>query len=121
MDVQELLGKAHDAANVKRVFGTPVAKDGLTIIPVASVMGGGGGGEGREAEGAGGAGTGFGYTAHPVGAYVIKDGEVSWHPAFDLNRAILGGQIAAIFLFLTVRAAVKARGKTKRTKIRRRD
>ena len=38
---------------------------------------------------------GFGVSGRPVGAYVIKDGKVSWEPALDLNRIILGGQIGS--------------------------
>jgi hypothetical protein len=33
--------------------------------------------------------------ARPTGAFVIKDGEVWWVPAFDLDRALLlGGALA---------------------------
>ena len=33
--------------------------------------------------------------ARPVGAYVIKDGEVSWKPAIDVGRMLLGWQVVA--------------------------
>jgi uncharacterized spore protein YtfJ len=33
-----------DAVTVKRVFGEPYQKNGVTVIPAAKVMGGGGGG-----------------------------------------------------------------------------
>lgn len=117
MDVQELLAQAKDAMNVTRVYGKPFEKDGATIVPVAAVRGGGGGGgSGNGASGDGGAG--FGLTARPVGVYVIRSGQVTWQPAFDLNRTIFGGQLVAIALFLMLRSAVKHRGKTKRTKLR---
>jgi uncharacterized spore protein YtfJ len=93
----------HDAMNVRRVYGDPIEKDGLTLIPVASVTGGGGGGGDAEQNGGGG----FGLSAKPVGAYVIKDGEVSFQPTVDVNRAILGGQVIAIFLILALRAILK--------------
>ena len=43
--------------------------------------------------------------------YVIKGGDVSWSPAVDVNRIILGGPIVAIVAPLTARAIVKARGR----------
>ena len=42
MNVDELLQGARDAISVKRVYGEPIERDGLTVIPVAAVRGGGG-------------------------------------------------------------------------------
>lgn len=93
---------------VRRVYGDPIEKDGVTVIPAANVRGGGGGGSG-ESEGGKGSGGGFGVSASPAGAYVIRaDGRVMWRPALDLNRTILMGQIVAIVFLLTVRSVVKA-------------
>ncbi len=39
LDPREILAEARDALTVKRVFGEPFEKDGLTIVPVAQVMG----------------------------------------------------------------------------------
>ncbi len=114
MEIQEVLAQARDTLTVKRVFGEPYEKDGVTIIPAARVRGGAGGGSGQDTEGTGsGSGGGFGITAHPVGAFLIRDGELSWRPAVDVNRAILGGQVVAIVALLTVRAIVKARAKAR--------
>ena len=95
MDIKETLSGAQDALTAKRVFGEPYERDGLTVIPAASVQGGGGGG-GSESEGGSDGGGGFGINARPVGAYVVREGEVSWQPAFDLNRAILGCQLLGL-------------------------
>lgn len=113
MNVQELLSQARDAMTVKRVFGEPYEKDDLTVIPVASVQGGGGGGGGEDAGGedAGGSGGGFGLRARPVGVYVIKEGKVTWRPAFDTNRVIAGGQIVTIVALLVIRAVVRYRSR----------
>jgi uncharacterized spore protein YtfJ len=83
-NVDELLAGARDAISVKRVFGDPIESEGVTVIPAAKVGGGGGGGGDSEDNGGGG----FGLGARPVGAYVIKDGDVSWQPAVDVNRII---------------------------------
>jgi uncharacterized spore protein YtfJ len=115
MDVQDLIGQARDALTVKRVFGEPYEKDGVTIIPAARVQGGAGAGGGEDPEGQGtGSGSGFGMTARPVGAFVIRDGELSWRPAVDVTRIALGGQLVAIVALLTVRTIIKARAKARR-------
>jgi uncharacterized spore protein YtfJ len=112
MEVQEVLAQARDAMTVKRVFGEPYEKNGVTVIPAARVQGGAGGGGGEGPEGQGrGSGTGFGLSARPVGAYLIRGDEVTWRPAVDLNRIVLGGQIVAIVALLTIRAITKARAK----------
>ena len=44
MQVEELISGARDVISVKRVYGDPYEKNGLTVIPAATVRGGGGGG-----------------------------------------------------------------------------
>ena len=83
-NVDELLGGARDSITVKRVFGDPIESDGVTVVPAAKLGGGGGGGGDNENNG----GVGFGLAAWPVGAYVIKDGEVTWKAAVDVNRLL---------------------------------
>jgi uncharacterized spore protein YtfJ len=106
-----VLGKldaVKDTLTVKRVFGDAYELDGVTVIPVALVRGGGGGGAGEgtgpSTDGSGsGSGVGFGVNARPVGVYVVKDGEVTWQPAIDVMRVVLGGQIVAVVALLTLR------------------
>jgi uncharacterized spore protein YtfJ len=100
VNVQEMLANARDAMTVRRVFGEPYERDGVTVIPAAAVTGGGGGGTGQDGDGVGGAGGGFGIRARPVGAYVIRDGVVRWEPSLDLNRIILGCQILVTLLII---------------------
>lgn len=109
-DLLEQIGKAEEAFTVRRAFGEPFEKDGVIVIPAARVQGavGGGGGEAPGGEG-GGTGTGFAMNTKPFGVFVLKDGEVGWRPAVDVNRVILGAQVVAIVALLTVRAFAKAR------------
>ena len=100
--------RARDVLTVRRVFGEPIERDGVTVIPAAKIRGGGGGGSGSGPNGEGGGGGGFGVSATPAGAYVIKDGNVRWEPALDLGRTIFMGQLVGIVALLTLRSIVKA-------------
>jgi uncharacterized spore protein YtfJ len=97
--VADNLRGVREAMNVRRVFGEAYEVDGVTIIPVARVVGGGGGGGGEgtgpEEQGGTGFGTGFGIMAGPVGVYEVRDGAVEWRPAIDVNRLAKGGQVLA--------------------------
>ncbi|WP_330227992.1 spore germination protein GerW family protein [Nocardia sp. NBC_00508] len=89
MKYAELLEQVRDAITVRRVYGEPYESGGAVIIPAASVGGGGGGGGGSDADGnSGGEGAGFGVGAKPVGAYVLHDGRLTWHPAVDVNEIV---------------------------------
>jgi uncharacterized spore protein YtfJ len=114
MEVEDVIGQARDVLTVKRVFGEPYEKDGLTIIPAARVQGGVGAGGGEDPQSQGkGSGGGLAMTARPVGAFVIHDGELSWRPAVDVTRIALGGQVVAVVALLTLRAIIKAWVKAK--------
>jgi uncharacterized spore protein YtfJ len=95
-DVDQMWKGARDAITVKRVYGDPVKSEGVTLVPAAAVRGGAGGGGDSQGNGGGG----FGIVARPIGAYVIRDGNVTWRPAVDLNRVLL---LAAALLFLVAR------------------
>jgi uncharacterized spore protein YtfJ len=109
MDATEVLERARDLVTVRATVGEPVTHDGMVVLPVTKIRGGGGGGTGQEAPGKEGKGGGFGVTSTPIGAFVIKDGSVTWRPAVDVNKIILGGQVVAVVALLTIRAIVKAR------------
>jgi uncharacterized spore protein YtfJ len=108
MDFMETISAARDAITVQRVYGEPYERDGVVVIPAAAIQGGGGGGSGDQGDGPAGGG-GFGFTARPVGAYVIRGEQVSWEPAFDLSRVILGGQVVALAGLLVLRAIARRR------------
>jgi uncharacterized spore protein YtfJ len=110
MDATALLEKAHDVLNGRQVIGDPYEKNGVTVIPVVSIRGGGGGGDARTGT-PGGAGGGIGLVARPVGAYVIRGDTVSWLPAIDINRIVLGGQLVSIAAILMARSIVRSRAR----------
>jgi uncharacterized spore protein YtfJ len=104
MDFQETISKARDAITVKRVYGAAYERDGITVIPAASVAGGAGGGSGEDPNSHSvGGGSGFGLSGRPVGAFVIQDGKVRWQPAFDATRIaqqllVTGALLALVLL-----------------------
>lgn len=110
MRVEELIEGARDVLSVKRVFGEPYERDGVTVIPAASFGGGGGGGDNKPDGGGGG---GFGLGAKPAGAYVIKDGAVTWQPALDINKIISSSAMVLVAMLLSIRTILKARAKAR--------
>lgn len=99
MKLDELVSQARETITVRRVFADPYEKNGVTVIPAARVAGGVGGGGGHDDHGQEGEGGGLGVNAKPTGVYVIKEGQVRWVPAVDVNRLFtVLGVVAAIAL-----------------------
>jgi uncharacterized spore protein YtfJ len=105
--------EAVERTGAEKVYGSPITEGGVTVLPVAKVSGGGGGGEAtsEQRNGEGGSGGGLGIAAKPLGVFVLRNGRVSWRPAVDINRVILGGQIVAIVALLVIRGLARARRK----------
>src|SRR6476620_6406236 len=110
---QEAFKAVREALSAKQVFGEPVERDGVTVIPAATVIGGGGGG-GSDVTGsagdtavepASGAGMGFGLVAWASGAFEIREGKVTWRPAVDLTRVLLATAGVALVLVKAILAA----------------
>lgn len=120
MKVNEVLSTAKDAITVKRVYAEPYEKDGLTVIPAAVIGGGAGGGAGHDDKGQEGEGGGFGVSGRPAGAYVIKDGQVSWRPAVDPNRIVAIVGLVAVAYLLSRPRMVRARARAAAISARRR-
>ena len=89
MEFKNMVSTAQDAMTVRTVFGEPIEKGDVTVIPAARVIGGIGGGDGTDHDGQHGEGGGFGIRAYPAGVYVIRNGKVRWLPAVDPNRIVL--------------------------------
>lgn len=101
---EKLAGKLGDSARAAAVFGEPVEREGLTIIPVARArwgLGGGSGG-GRRADGGGlggGLGGGGGATVTPVGYIEIRGDGARFRPVIDV-KVIAACALSAISLLL---------------------
>lgn len=93
MNIDALLQGYRDAVTVRRIYGDPVERNGVTVVPAAAVIGGTGGGEED-----GKAGGGFGLLGRPVGAWVIHEGEATWKPAIDVDRLVLFGFLLGLVL-----------------------
>ena len=68
-------------ANVSSVFGEPIEREGLTVIPVAKArfgFGGGGGTGSREGDEGGGGGGGGGALVSPIGYIELHDGSAEF-------------------------------------------
>ena len=112
-ETMDLLDRVRDGIGARAVVAEAIRHDGVVVVPVARIAGGAGGGGGGSGSGGGaegeGSGAGFGISSRPVGAFVIRNGAVSWRPAVDVNRIVLGGQIVAVVALLTIRAIFKRR------------
>lgn len=95
MDFKEIGRDAREAVSARQVFGAPVERHGVTVIPAATVLGGGGGGVSdstREGDASPPAsrGFGFGLIGWPAGAFEIRENEVRWRPARDPALVVIG-------------------------------
>jgi uncharacterized spore protein YtfJ len=113
-DVVDKLSGIKDVMTVKRVFGDPTQVDGITVLPVAVVRGGGGAGGGggsmpeQEQQGEG-AGMGFGLNARGIGVFAVQDGSVTWQPAVDVTRIIVGAQLVAVAALFVLGGVLRRR------------
>ena len=95
---------------VSSVFGEPVQRDGVTVIPVANVRVGFGGGTGsdpakqQEGEGAGGGGS---MTA--AGYIELKDGRSRYVPIVRPERMVALACLAMLAILMRARPAAAAR------------
>lgn len=83
---EPILDRLHRLVSTVTVFGDPIERDGLTVIPAARVTTGGG--RGREVDQAAereGDGGGAGLLARPIGAFIINGGRVTWKPAVTIE------------------------------------
>lgn len=132
------IGAIGDEVGASVCFGTPVERDGHTLIPVARVsfgygmgFGGGSGGKGMpsdfttDAEGGegGGGGGGGGGSSSPVAVIDISRDEVTVKPITDTTRIALSSYMLAgwlsFWVMLTIRTITRERAKTRREELSR--
>lgn len=93
--VERLADKVGLHAGSSAVFGDPIERDGVTVIPVAKVRWGFGGGSGRGIEEGSetgdigeGSGGGGGVMASPLGFIEMSDGEARFQRTNDPASAV---------------------------------
>jgi uncharacterized spore protein YtfJ len=91
-------------AGATAVFGEPVEREGVTVIPVARTAWGFGGGAG-EAEEGGGQGGGGGARSTAIGYIELRDGESRYRPIVDLRPFVAA---AAVGLAAGILAALRS-------------
>lgn len=119
LDVATMMETAKDTFSVRRVFGDPIAHNGIQVIPAVRVRGGGGSGggptpsAGPDPDGigagasGGGSGGGFGLVASPAGVYVVDGNEVRWRPAVNAERIVLSGMALVAFALWMLRSILR--------------
>jgi uncharacterized spore protein YtfJ len=107
--LQDILSVPRDVLNARRVYGDPIEKGEVTLIPAAHVAGGGGGGAGpaEEEDGGEAAGGGFAGMARPVGMYVVRGDRVDWKPALDVTMIAVAGIALAALMTLTLGSVLR--------------
>lgn len=106
--VERLAERVGARAASSAVFGNPVERDGVTVIPVAKVRWGFGGGSGRGIEEGSekgeigeGSGGGGGVMASPLGFIEIREGRAEFRRTSDPSSAVpvvIAAGIAAWFV-----------------------
>ena len=99
MTPDDILTRVGGQLGIRRVFGEPIERDGVTVVPVAVSVGGGGGGTTPDDQGSGG---GFGGIVRGIGVYTISNGQVRFIPAVDTTAL-------AALLVLTIAVVGRAR------------
>ena len=104
--VNELLERIGETvgrrAQVSAVFGDPVQREGLTVIPVAKArfgFGGGGGSGSREGDEGSGGGGGGGAAVSPIGFIEVRDSSAKFKrisTPTDLLALVAAASIAAL-------------------------
>ncbi|HEY3472801.1 MAG TPA: hypothetical protein VGL47_47235 [Amycolatopsis sp.] len=108
MHLGQLASAARDLFSARLVYGEPVERDGVVVIPAATVFGGGGGGGDDTGALPVRKGAGFGVFARPAGAFVVRDGGVVWVPAVDVTRLGLAVTVGAVALAKILARRAKA-------------
>lgn len=98
----ELAERLGVAAKAIEIYGAPVERDGVTVVPVARARWGLGGGVGAGRGERGGFGGGGGVQVEPAGYIEIKDGATRFRPIHGprllIGAALAGGVLLAVLV-----------------------
>ena len=89
--VERLAQRVGSSFGAATLFGEPVERGGVTVIPVSRAAWGfgGGSGSGPEKVGGTGGGGGGGGSAWPVGYIELRDSETRFRPIVDLRPLVI--------------------------------
>jgi uncharacterized spore protein YtfJ len=104
--IERLAERVGGRAQASAVFGEPVERSGLTVIPVAKATWGVGGGSGEKA-GEHGLGGGGGMAVAPLGWIEVRDEGAVFKPIRDPRLMAGAGAAAAALTALAVRAILR--------------
>lgn len=111
--VEKIADVIAHSAEARLVFGEPIVRGGVTIVPVARMrfgLGGGGGTKAgdKEVPAAGqGQGGGGGLVATPAGFLIIRGDDVSYRPIRDPQRLSVLVLAAGVGVALVLRGLAK--------------
>ncbi|KAA0241041.1 MAG: sporulation protein [Dehalococcoidia bacterium] len=115
--IDNLVERIGGRASSRTIFGDPIERDGVTVIPVAKVRWGFGGGagsggeeDGYESDHGQGAGGGGGLSAAPLGFIEIRDGHATFHEIRDpvsLWPLVVASAISAWLVLRGLRALLR--------------
>jgi uncharacterized spore protein YtfJ len=96
----QLAARLGDSARAANVFGEPVERGGVTVIPVATARWGMGGGAQKRIDGLG---AGGGATVTPTGYIEIRGGASRFRPLWDAKSVLAGAAILGALLAFALR------------------
>jgi uncharacterized spore protein YtfJ len=105
--VADRLGAHYGASSV---FGAPVERDGVTVVPVAAVRFGFGGGTGSDpAKGGEGEGAGAGGSMTAAGYIELKDGRSRFVPIVRPERMVALACLGLVAVLMLARPVARTR------------
>jgi uncharacterized spore protein YtfJ len=94
--VDRLAERMGAQARASTIYGEPIERGGVTVIPVARAMWGFGGGAGNRSTQETGSGGGGGMLLTPVGYIEISNGQTRYRPIFGTGLLAFWGMTLAL-------------------------
>lgn len=105
--IETLAERIGNSIHARTVYGEPVERQGVTVIPVAKARYGFGGGSGSSKAGEHGTGGGGGAFVKPIGYIEIRDGGSRFHAIRDPGAIISVIAVSGLFGWLALRSLVR--------------